>query len=84
MKVQSNTEAQLRVFERGVGITKACGTGTCAAVVAGTIQGKFKKKAPIIVHNDGGDLIITYTGKTVLMEGPVEFVFKGEIEKLLI
>jgi diaminopimelate epimerase len=84
VKVQSNTEATLRVFERGVGITKSCGTGTCAAVVAGTIQGKFKEKVPITVHNDGGDLIITYTGKTIFMEGPIEFVFKGKIEKLMI
>ncbi|TFG14227.1 MAG: diaminopimelate epimerase [Promethearchaeota archaeon] len=82
--VKSNTEAQLRVFERGVGITKSCGTGTCAAVVAGTLQGKFKEKAPITVHNDGGDLIITYTGNTVFMEGPVEFVFEGKIGKLII
>jgi diaminopimelate epimerase len=78
----SPTEADLRVFERGVGITNSCGTGTCAAVVAGTILGKFKKNYPIIVHNDGGDLIITYTGNTVLMEGPVEKVFKGVIEKI--
>ena len=84
VKIKSNTEAQLRVFERGVGITKSCGTGTCAAVVAGTLQGQFKEKAPITVHNDGGDLIITYTGNTVFMEGPVEFVFEGKIEKLII
>ena len=82
VKVLSETESSLRVYERGVGITKSCGTGTCAAVVAGVKLGKFKEKAPITVHNDGGDLIITYTGETVLMEGPVERVFKGVIEKL--
>jgi diaminopimelate epimerase len=82
VKVLSETESILRVFERGVGITKSCGTGTCAAVVAGTITGKFKKNTPIIVHNDGGDLIITYTGETVLMEGPVVRAFKGIIENL--
>jgi diaminopimelate epimerase len=84
VKIQSDTEAELRVFERGVGITNSCGTGTCAAVVAGTIQNKFKKNAPITVHNDGGDLIITYTGEYVLMEGPVERVFKGVIDKITI
>ena len=82
VKVLSETESVLRVYERGVGITKSCGTGTCAAVVAGTKLGKFKEKTPITVHNDGGDLTITYTGETVLMEGPVERVFKGVIEKL--
>ena len=82
VKVLSETESILRVFERGVGITKSCGTGTCASVVAGTILGKFKKDIPVIVHNDGGDLKIRYTGKTVLMEGPIERVFKGIMEKL--
>ncbi len=82
VKVLSETEGVLRVFERGVGITKSCGTGTCAAVVAGTIIGKFKENTPITVHNDGGDLIITYTGTKVLMKGPVEKVFKGSIEAL--
>ncbi len=82
VKVVSDSEAYMRVFERGVGITNSCGTGTCASVVAGTILGKFKKNAPITVHNDGGDLIITYTGKTVFMEGPAIRVFKGTIEKL--
>ena len=82
VKVLSKNEAILRVFERGVGITKSCGTGTCAAVVAGSILGLFDKKIPIIVHNDGGDLIITYEGKNLFMEGPIEKVFKGIIEKI--
>ncbi len=82
IKVLSETESVLRVYERGVGITKSCGTGTCAAVVAGIKLGKFKENTPITVHNDGGDLIINYTGETVFMEGPVERVFKGVIEKL--
>ena len=82
VKMISNEEASLRVFERGVGITNSCGTGTCAAVVVGTELGKFKKNTPITIHNDGGDLIITYTGKTVFMEGPVEKVFNGIIDKL--
>ena len=80
VKVKSSREAILRVFERGVGITNSCGTGTCAAVVAGTILGIFKKNVPITVHNDGGDLEITYDGKKVSMEGPVEKVFSGIID----
>ncbi|MFX1488273.1 MAG: diaminopimelate epimerase [Promethearchaeota archaeon] len=82
VKIISDVESFVRVFERGVGITKSCGTGSCAAVVAGTILGIFKKNTPITVHNDGGDLKITYTGKTVLMEGPVVKVFSGVLNKI--
>ena len=80
VKVLSENESILRVFERGVGITNSCGTGTCASVVAGTLLGKFEKDILVTVHNDGGDLIITFDGNTVFMEGPVEKVFKGIIE----
>jgi len=82
VKVLSKEEAILRVFERGVGITNSCGTGSCAAVVAGTILGVFDEDTPITVHNDGGDLIITYNGKTVFMEGPAEKVFEGIISRI--
>jgi len=82
VKIITEEECNVRVFERGVGITKSCGTGACASVVAGSILGLFKKHTPITVHNDGGDLKITYLGKTVLMEGPVEKVFNGIIEKI--
>ncbi len=82
VKIISENEVVFRVYERGVGITHSCGTGTCAAVVAATILGKFKENLPVTVHNDGGDLIITYTGETVYMEGPVKKVFEGKIEIL--
>jgi diaminopimelate epimerase len=82
VKAISKVESNVRVFERGVGITKSCGTGACASVVAGTILGIFEEKTPIKVHNDGGDLKITYTGKTVLMEGPIEKVFDGVIDRI--
>jgi len=84
VQVISNLEAYVRVFERGVGITNSCGTGSCAAVVAGSILGIFKKNEPILVHNDGGDLTILYDGKEVFMEGPAIKVFTGYIEKLII
>ena len=82
VKVLSREKAILRVLERGVGITNSCGTGSCAAVVAGTILGLFDEDTPITVHNDGGDLIITYNGKTVSMEGPTEKVFEGIIDRI--
>ncbi|MGQ4876084.1 MAG: diaminopimelate epimerase [Promethearchaeia archaeon] len=82
VKVISPTEARMRVFERGVGITKACGTGTCAAVVAGVLLEKFEKNVPIKIHNDGGDLTIIFNGKDVIMEGPVVKVFSGIINHI--
>jgi diaminopimelate epimerase len=51
-------------------------------VVAGTILGLFSENTPVTVHNDGGDLIITYDGKTIFMEGPAEKVFDGVIERV--
>ena len=80
--VISDEEAIVRVFERGVGITNSCGTGACASVVAGVILGIFKEKSPIKIHNDGGDLIITYTGRRVFMKGPIVKVFEGILEKI--
>jgi diaminopimelate epimerase len=80
----SKKEAYVRVFERGVGITNSCGTGSCAAVVAGSILGLFEKNVPILIHNDGGDLMIHYNGNEVFMEGPAIKVFTGYIEKLMI
>ena len=82
VKVLSKEEAVLRVFERGAGVTYSCGTGTCAAVVAGTILGRFNQNTPVTVHNDGGDLKIIYNGKTVFMEGPAVKVFKGVIDRI--
>jgi diaminopimelate epimerase len=82
VKVISSEESILSVFERGVGITNSCGTGVCASVVAGSLLGIFKKNVPIKVHTDGGDLKIIYTGKRVLMEGPIEKVFNGILEKV--
>jgi diaminopimelate epimerase len=82
MKVISPNECNVRVFERAVGITNSCGTGSCAAVVAGTVLGKFRKNSPVNVHNDGGDLIITYTGEEVYMKGPIEQIFFGKINHL--
>jgi len=80
VKVISSQEAQIKVFERGVGITMACGTGACASVVAGTILDKFKTNKPVTIHTDGGDLIITATDDGVYMEGPVEKVYDAKIE----
>ena len=79
MQLVSESEINLRVFERGVGETQACGTGTCAAVVAGIKQGWLgpKVKANLL----GGELTIEWhgEGQPILMTGPTAKVFEGQI-----
>ena len=84
MQVLSRNQVRLRVFERGVGETLACGSGACAAVVAGIRLGLLD--AAVDVHTRGGDLYITWAGAQadgyapVLMTGPATTVFQGEID----
>lgn len=79
MQVISSDEIKLRVYERGVGETQACGTGACAAVVAGIKQGWLSPK--VTAHLRGGDLHIEWQGEgqPILMTGPAEKVFEGQI-----
>jgi diaminopimelate epimerase len=71
---------KLRVYERGAGETLACGTGACAAVVAGIQRNLLDDR--VVVATRGGDLGISWQGegKPVLMTGPAVTVFSGEIE----
>jgi diaminopimelate epimerase len=80
MQVRSRREIALRVYERGAGETLACGTGACAAVVAGIRLGWLDGR--VDVHARGGRLSIEWPGgdSAVLMTGPAETVFEGEIE----
>ena len=80
MQVLTPHDIRLRVYERGAGETLACGTGACAAAVAGIRQGWLT--SPVSVHTRGGDLIIEWAGMghPVLMTGPAVTVFEGEIE----
>jgi diaminopimelate epimerase len=80
MQVLTAHDIRLRVYERGAGETLACGTGACAAAVAGIRQGWLK--SPVSVHTRGGDLVVAWAGKDqpVYMTGPAETVFEGEIE----
>ena len=80
MQVRTRSEIALRVYERGAGETLACGTGACAAVVAGIRLGWLDAK--VDVHTRGGLLTIEWQGlgHPVLMTGPAETVFEGEIE----
>ncbi len=70
---------RLRVYERGAGETLACGTGACAAVVAGMCRGLLV--SPVRVITRGGDLSIAWDGQgSVLLTGPAVSVFNGEIK----
>lgn len=69
---------KMRVWERGSGETFACGTGTCAAVVAAVLNGVCPKNEEILVHLRGGDLrIIWKNDGKVLMDGPAEYICEG-------
>ena len=69
-----------RIWERGSGETMACGTGTCAAVVAATLNGYCEKGKDIRVILKGGELKIRYTDERVLMTGKAEKVYDGVVE----
>lgn len=80
MEITDANHVRLRVFERGSGETLACGTGACAAVVAGIRRGLLN--AHVVASMPGGDLAITWkgAGHSVWMTGPATTVFTGEIE----
>jgi len=76
----SSNEIDLRVFERGVGETRACGTGACAAVAVGQRQGLLANRAKVNLL--GGSLDIEWEGgqQPVWMTGPAAWVYEGKIE----
>ena len=80
MQVVDRHAIRLRVYERGAGETLACGTGACAAAVAGIRRGLLD--SPVRVGTRGGELVIAWNGPgtPVLMSGPATTVFVGEIE----
>ena len=81
VRVIDDHTLQMRVWERGSGETFACGTGTCATVVAAVLNGYCKKEEEILVHLRGGDLrIIYHEDETVTMIGPATYVFEGKME----
>lgn len=71
---------RMRVWERGAGETWACGTGTCATVVAACLNGYAQKGEDVRVILNGGELVINYTDERVLMTGPAVISYSGEIE----
>lgn len=79
MEIIDRSHIKLRVFERGVGETLACGTGACAAVVSGQLRGLLDKRVEATLT--GGKLIIEWPGgeNSVIMTGPATTVFEGQI-----
>ncbi len=78
LQVLSRTQARLRVYERGSGETLACGSGACAAAVAGMLRGVFDDRVDL--QTRGGVLTIVWQGQAVFMTGPAQTVFQGEID----
>jgi len=80
MQVVHRQHVKLRVYERGAGETLACGTGACAAVVAGIRRGLLD--SPVRVAARGGELSIAWAGEgePVYLSGPAVTVFEGEID----
>lgn len=80
MEIRSREQIRLRVFERGTGETLACGTGACAAVVAGRLQGLLDQRVEVTLP--GGNLVVEWEGNSepVWMSGPTARVFEGKIE----
>ncbi len=80
MQLVNRREIKLRVYERGSGETLACGTGACAAVVAGIVQGELESE--VSVRLPGGELSVQWSGgdAPVMMTGPAETVFEGVME----
>ena len=80
--VLDENTVRMRVWERGAGITQACGTGACASVVAAVISGKTSRR--VTVKLDGGDLLVSWPEqKHIFMTGPAEKTFTGTWEKPL-
>ena len=79
MQIVDTLNIKLRVFERGVGETQACGTGACAAVVVGRKWGLLQQQ--VNVNLPGGQLVVQWAGEgePVWMTGPAESVFEGRI-----
>ena len=78
--IESDGSIRTRVWERGSGITQACGTGACATTVAACLSGRAGRQSQIVM--DGGTLSIEWreSDNHVYMTGPAAFVFEGEVE----
>ena len=80
VKVVDRNHLRIKVYERGSGVTKACGTGACASSVVSCLLNKCDFNNDIVVELDGGILKINVnSNKKILMNGPASYVFEGKI-----
>ena len=80
VKILSKNHQKVRVWERGAGITLACGTGACATVVSSILNKKFEKDKEILVSLPGGDLNVKWASDDHLyLKGPAKTVFQGKM-----
>lgn len=79
IEVVSPTELKMKVWERGAGITLACGTGACASLVAAHLTGRAETRT--VIHLDGGDLQVFWDKETnhLFKEGPANYAFEGRV-----
>jgi diaminopimelate epimerase len=79
VSVRARDAMRMRVWERGVGITSACGTGACASAVAAMRRGLVDRKVDVVL--DGGTLTIEWTADDhILMTGPATLAYRGEVD----
>jgi diaminopimelate epimerase len=80
MEIVDADTIRLRVYERGAGETRACGSGACAAVVAGRLRQRLSENVKVLLN--GGELVVSWvgTGHPVLMTGPATTVYQGRID----
>ncbi len=80
MQIVDDTTIRVRVYERGAGETLACGSGACAAVVAGRLWGQLNDTVKVMLK--GGELVVSWAGEgtPVMMTGPATTVFQGQID----
>ena len=75
--VRGRDEIDMRVWERGVGLTLACGTGSCASVAAARMWGLVDDR--VVVHNPGGDVVVEAEGDSYFLTGPTQYVARIEV-----
>lgn len=80
IRVVNKNTIKMRVWERGNGETRACGTGACAAVIAATENGLCNKGEPVTVKTRGGDLIVEYNDDGVKLTGNAMLVYNGTVK----
>jgi diaminopimelate epimerase len=80
---KKGNEISVRTYERGVGETLSCGTGSTASVLALDALGYLHKGEPVMVHTLGGDLVIEVKEEGAYLTGPAEYVYEGVVEVVM-